>query len=492
MGKASFLTPGVLYISSGVASEFRFLKPAFGKAHQAGYTRFIEPASGGLAMCHLSQQAGWPSSHMEASDVTLFSTVLGYSIMSRSLDDLEIRIQGFEDHDLLDPATVIWAQAVCRAQARSHQYYWSEIAKSMLFRKAEHIAEVQSSLDRASTLLSGLSYRPMDLFEHLNEAMQDPKALISLNPPSTGGGYEKFFNTGDRVSWKEPLYSMFDPVEGYARLDGYMQSSSALLAIYEENQGGHQVQGAFVARGSGRKAPTDKGIARSINYYIVSNRPDEFQKYTGGILVEPWSPSPVQPGSWPLLPSDYEITTDTQVTIDHLPISIADYYRSLWTHKFVGAPVARNMGLFLDGHLFGVMGFDPAYINNAGRFGKEASSVCIQYGMTVPSSHLRLNRLLGRLALCRDTLFMVLSHVEMYRCDTLITSQMSPYPESKEYRGIMKMVKRKPDPLHGYRLTYQAPISDMSWQQALSVFLEDEQRWSQARQQSQQTQAALV
>lgn len=277
MPSAKFLTPGVLYVTSALSSEFRFLKPAFGRALEAGYTRFVEPACGAFAMCHLAQQAGWQGAQMEASDVTLFSTAMGYGIMGKSLEALDVRIRGFEDCDLNDPATVLWAQAVARARFRAAQDYWAEITRSMMLRKAEHIATIQQALTRAAGLLGGLDYRPRDLFEHLEDVKDDVHAIVSLNPPSSGGGYEKFFDTGGAVTWREPAYETFDPVEGYRRLDGYMKDSRALLAIHEETQAAKQPGDAFIARGSGRKAPTDLGVARSINYYILSNRPEEFK-----------------------------------------------------------------------------------------------------------------------------------------------------------------------------------------------------------------------
>ena len=416
MPGTSFLTPGLLFINSGVDSEFKFLKSAFAQAVAWGYTRFVEPACGAMAMCHMARQAGWKAEKMESSDVMLFSAVMGYALMDKRLDDLEIRIEGFEDEDMADPATVMWAEAVCRAEAKAAKVYWAEAARAMREDRQRHLDALNAQLDKARKSIGGLRYQSLDLFEHLDQVVDDPQTVISLNPPSTKAGYEKFFDTGGRVTWNEPDYGVFDPVAGYERLRGYMETAKALLSIYEENQGGFEVNGAFVARGSMRKGPGDTGVARSVNYYIVSNRPEEMQEYVGGLLVIPWPGYPVERGSHRLLPETHPINVDTRVSIVDLPAAEANYYRSL-----------------------------------------------------------------SRLAMSRKTLALVLSNIALLRCDHLVTAQLTRYPESKEYRGIMKLRSRKKDPHHGYRLIYAGPILEKDWSEVLKIWLEDERRWQKAR-----------
>jgi hypothetical protein len=490
-GNAAFLTPGNLYINSGVNSEFRFLKPAFAAARKAGYTRFVEPACGAFSMSHLAQQGGWDGTQMEASDVILFSAVMGYAIQGLPLDPLEIRIDGFPGEDMTDPATVLWAQAVARARAKAGKLFWAEISRSMFMDRDRHVEVLNKQLERLRSVLAGLSFQPLDLFDHLEQVIDDPKTLVSLNPPSTGGGYEKFFDTDGTVTWKEPSYAVFDPVAGYEKLDGYMSRSKALLAIYEENQGGHVVKGAFVARGSGRKAPSDTGVARSINYYIVSNRPEEFQGYAGGMMVESWKGFEMEKAPWSVLPEDHPVTSESTLAVVNITQGIANYYRSLWTHNFVGGNAVRSVALLLDGYLVGVFGYDPGYLTSKGTpGGKDSDGVLLQFGMAVPQKRFRFGRLIGRLALCRQTLSMILTHLQMYRCNIVRTAQLSKYPESKEQRGIMKLNERKKDPQHGYRLIYEAPVSDLNWASVFEVWLKEEGRW-QAKRERRLLQTAL-
>jgi hypothetical protein len=479
-----FLTPGVLYISSGVSSEFKVLKPAFGKALEAGYTRFIEPACGAFAMAHVARQAGWEGIQMEASDVILMSAVMGYTVMGKPLDDLDIRIKGFEHEDMTDAATVIWAQALSRAASRSQTLYWAEITHSMKDERAQHIGRIQAQLDRAATILRGLKYETMDMFQHLQRVMDDPNAFVMLNPPSTKAGFEQFFETGGIVTWNAPVYELFDPVAGYAKLGEWMKDAKGLWMVYEENQGGHVIEGAIMARGAGRKGPDDHGIARSINYYIVSNRPDEARELLGGLIVIPWQGVRLEKPNRPFLPEAHPITADTRIEVAPMPQAQATYVRALWQHNFVGSSSSLNLALYLDGYIAGVFGYDPSWMSSLGRFGGDSDACLVQYGMTVPQKRLRFNRLLGMIALCRESLGLVLNDVEMYRVAKVVTAQLTKHPETKEYRGVMRLRERKTDPQFGYRLIYEQEVSDLTWPETLAGWLKGEEKYMKARAQA--------
>ena len=146
----------------------------------------------------------------------------------------------------------------------------------------------------------------------------------------------------------------------------------------------------------------------------------------------------------------------------------------------MGGQCSLNLALLLDGYLTGVFGYDPSYVTSAGAFGKDSSAVAIVYGMCVPRPDLRLNRLLSRLAMTRQSLSVVLPDIALARCDHLVTAQLTQYPEAKEYRGIMKLVKRKKDPHHGFRLIYNGPLMEETWDEILKLWFKDEERWRKA------------
>ena len=98
---------GTLFLGTLRPSTRAFLQQFFARARKRGYTRFVEPASGALAMSELAVKAGFDPHRIEASDVTLFSTLMGYGIMGQRVDDLEIHANGYGEYDLGDPAVAL-------------------------------------------------------------------------------------------------------------------------------------------------------------------------------------------------------------------------------------------------------------------------------------------------------------------------------------------------------------------------------------------------
>jgi hypothetical protein len=475
LGNLGFTVPGVLFLSSATAPEFRGLKTMIAGARQAGYERFVEPACGAMAMCHLAQQIGWPTAQIEASDVMFFSTAVGYAAMGKRLDEIEPEAEGFENEDLGDPATAIWAHAVSRAESKLHILYWQEIARSLRERKQEHLESLRKQLARTHDVMGGVKYTSEDLFDHLARVLDDPKTLIVLNPPSSTGGYERFYRTAVEFKWKQPTFDMFEVIQGYNRITDMMEHSKALWSVYFENQGGFEPPGAVFVRSGGRKAPGDSFV-KSINYYICSNRPEEFMKYSGGAYAIAWRGQTMEPLKALVMPEDHVLTGDSSLIVRKISASNALYYRSLWTHNFVGTVASVNLGIFADGYLLGVLGYDPQYLRSSGAFGRDENMVLLVYGMTTPANGRRVNRLLTKLALSRDTLRLALSEVEMFRCEGVRTANFTKYPEAKENRGLMALTERKAHPIHGYRLIYEAPISDDTWQEDMSWWLNVEMR----------------
>ena len=105
-----FQNPGALFMGTLVSQEQKFLKPLLENARKAGYTRVVEPCAGAFAMSHLAVQAGFKGEQIEASDVAMFTSIMGYAIMGKTLEDLEIKAEGFTDEEMKDPATALFAQ----------------------------------------------------------------------------------------------------------------------------------------------------------------------------------------------------------------------------------------------------------------------------------------------------------------------------------------------------------------------------------------------
>lgn len=208
---AFFMDPGAMFLGCLGPSEQKFLVTLIETAAKSGYTRFVEPCAGTFAMANLAVQNGFKPEQIETSDVNMMSTVLGYAITGQSLEPLEIHAQGFSDEELLDPATALYAQLYLRTSKNAGNDYFYQILTDLRLRREEHIESINRQIEVIKNLLGGMSYRPLDMWEHLKEVLDDPHALVIANPPTYFSGYEKFYDTQGKMTWKEPPYELFDP-----------------------------------------------------------------------------------------------------------------------------------------------------------------------------------------------------------------------------------------------------------------------------------------
>ena len=460
---AFFMDPGAMFLGCLGPSEQKFLVTLIETAAKSGYTRFVEPCAGTFAMANLAVQNGFKPEQIETSDVNMMSTVLGYAITGQSLEPLEIHAQGFSDEELLDPATALYAQLYLRTSKNAGNDYFYQILTDLRLRREEHIESINRQIEVIKNLLGGMSYRPLDMWEHLKEVLDDPHALVIANPPTYFSGYEKFYDTQGKMTWKEPPYELFDPETGHQQFYDLCMDAKALVICYQEKRVGEAVGYTIYAR-SGTKA--------DLNAYITTNREEEATALANGKKIKRPAESKLQPLDCSMLPRDYVIREDSKVQVIPIKSAEAQYYRELWTHNFVGSSATFNRALLIDGYVAGVFGISKM----------AADSVFVWYVMKVPHKTYRLGRLCYMLAQNRDFVDTLLDNIEQEKVTKMRTAMLTRYPENKEVRGIMKLVNRVEDKKNGYKLTYEAELVEgRTEQQTLQEWLRRENEWQKNR-----------
>lgn len=460
---AFFMNPGAMFLGCLGTPEQRFLVKLIETAAQSGYTRFVEPCAGTFAMANLAVQNGFKARQIETSDVNMMSTVLGYAITGQSLEPLEIHAQGFEDSELLDPATALYAHKYLKISDKAGDKYFYDLFVDMRLRRNEHIANINSQVAVIRNRLKGMNYRSLDMWEHLKEVLNDPHALIIVNPPTILNQYEKFYNTQGKMTWKEPEYQLFNPETGHQQLYDMCMDAKALVICYQEKKAGEAVGYTIFGR---------PGTRADLNAYITTNREEEATTLANGKKIKRPSESKLEPLDCSMLPRNYEIKEDSKVQVIPIKAAQAQYYRVLWTHNFVGSSATYNRALLIDGYVAGVFGISKM----------AADSVFVWYVMKVPHESYRLGRLCYMLAQNREFVDSLLDNIEQEKVVKMRTTMLTKYPENKEVRGIMKLVNRAEDKQNGYKLTYEADLVEgRTEQQTLTEWLRRERLWQKNR-----------
>ena len=481
--------PEKLFVGQIRPDESRMLYRLLKGARSAGYETFVEPCAGAFPVSMLAAQVGWPRWLIGASDITLFSAVYAYGINGRDVGELDIRIDldGYDHLDLTDPATVLYAQALLRAENNAGVRYWTELAEHYRRQESKIIANLRTQIDAAQEKLGGFRFEILDFWKHLNRVKDIPKAVVVLLSPNVRGGYKSFYRADEYIQWKQPEGTFDDPVKLYRELDEWQKDCPALILSGRDNRKGYvpPADSVVLLRGSAERKPSDNASSRSGYTYLVSNRPDEVEQLVGSKVVMGWRGFPVEKGDFRPLPEGYEITDTSEIAVQPLLSKTAMYYRLLWTRYYRGQPCALNFGLFLDGYLVGVFGYGSQTSDPRSRHKpQEFFGAHLLYTIPVPRrgrGKKRWLRLLYRIGFSRATLKLAFRSFELHKIREIESVQLSPHPNLSALRGLMKLRKREKHRLQGFKLHYIAPVSEDTWDETLKVFLRDEVRYEKNR-----------
>lgn len=478
-----FAAPGVLFAGNSAAPDRAFYRCVFNALPKDRYTRYVEVGVGSFAATLVAVNAGIPPSAVESSDVTLYSSIVGTLLSGGDLETLRITLDGepveLPDADpVAQAAHLLYVHWLARMQAKPEVDYWQSLVTDLVDRADEHRAHLSHSLQGLVDRLPGISFRPQCMWDHIAQVADDPGTIIVAAPPTYKSGFEKFFDTGGRVEWAEPTYSIFDPETDMQRLADDMEGKAALLMFLQEDRTGQAAHPRPVFA-----HPLGPGSCA----YVISNRPDEIFTYTGGPKVALGAPRTYQPAPPPVIPPGHEVTEESTIQLIPVKGGECDYYRSLWMHRLSATPGSYNLLVAIDGYAAGVIGYGAETMTRPFPHGKSRwqSHLLLRFAFGAPTLNYRLTRLITMIALRRDTakqVFTGQSSILLAASHGLVTVEMTRHPEVKGLRGLMTLEKRDSHP-DGYKLSYRADWTDDSIDDIRTRFLTKEKTWRKARRQ---------
>lgn len=452
-----------MFIGTLSPDDKAFVASVMRAALEDGYQKVVEPCSGGLAMSCIAADVGFRD--IEASDVTLFSGILGRYVEGRGIEDMEItRVEDGSRID--DPLDAMMEIKHAELVGKAGTVYGEAMLIDFEERYDEIRSGVKASMDEIRSRIPSLKYRDMDMFDQI-ASVRDEKCVIVCMCPTYGGGYERFYRAIDEtVCWDEPTFSMFEPPSGYADLLKAVEGTQNLLIIYEEVAAGQHVGTPVYGRQAGRPG---------MNMYLVASDPEEVDRLLGRGIARKGA-SKMEPMKYPIIPAEYSVTRKSRVEVVKANPEHIRYYRRLWTHNFVPSQSGSGYAMIVDGYLAGVFG----YVQMATTL-CDTDAVFLGFGMCAPTGQ-RLNRLMYLLAMQLRTVRMELDDVYVQRLRKVRTVMLTKHQESKEMRGLMKLVQKDKDPRAGYKLTYETEIQDRTYRQCLTEWVQKEETWQRRRQ----------
>ncbi|MEZ0073565.1 hypothetical protein [Planotetraspora sp. GP83] len=479
-----FAAPGVLFAGNSAAPDRAFYRTVFNKLPKDIYTRYVEVGVGSFAATLVAAAAGIPPTSMETSDVTLYTGIVGTLLSGGDLASLQVALDGepvpLPDADPIDQAAyLLYVQWLARLQAKPEVDYWQSLVTDLIEREADHRARLRDSLAGLTARLPGIQFRPQCMWDHIDQVAHDPHTIIIAAPPTYKAGFERFFDTGGRLDWAEPPYSVFDPETDMLRLARHMEGRAALLMFLQEDR---------VGKAAHERPVFAHPLGPGACAYVISNRPEEIFSYTGGPKVALGASRAYAPTPLPIIPPSHEVTAQSRIELIPVKGYECDYYRNLWMHRLAAAPGSYNMLVAIDGFAAGVIGYGAETMTRPYPHGKSRwqSHLLLRFAFGAPNDHARLTRLVTMLALRRDTakiLFTGQSSILLAASAGLVTVEMTRHPEVKGLRGLMTLEKRDKHP-DGYKLSYRADWAADTVDEVLNRWLTKEAAWRRASRRS--------
>jgi hypothetical protein len=450
-----------------------YLKAVYRELLSTHYTRLVFPCIGRFTALEAAVEAGWDTDRIEASDINLFSCMLGHLASRGHIRELNVRFQGeqFEHlQDWLDTEHAVGAVLyVLKLSQWDPDKHFTRVMVEELQRDPEtYIRQLSGKAQAMAEKNKGISFEGRDMLDHITEAASDPGAVIYCNPPFWSGGYEKMFKAvGTSILWDDPKVPYFEVKTHLDTLYETMMGAEALTLLYRYADNGSGIHPLLV----GKSVFGNQSGGR--DEFVCANRPHELE-----MVVQHRKDTEVAPMGAPMLPPDYEITEDSRAAIRPITRGQAFYYRDLWAHKLGTTRSEWYFAVLIDGYVMGVFGmmFNRVITGQNGE-------VFEVFGFNCPSDRYpRLNRLLMRVITCRDAAayYQSLIPSALLEVDYFKTACIADVPDVKANRGILKRLWSKPRPDGRHHIMYGTGFHDVSYNGALRKWLEDLKRQQKA------------
>ena len=415
----------------------------------------INACAGRFSVVAAGIKDGVAPSQVQASDIGLFSSLIGYlSDPTKSLDQLGLRIldPDLEPRDVKDEfdfaAHVILVLKLNQMkQTNLRGLYLREELRASWSRYRERVREELAALVGA---IKGIRYELADIWDIIDRAQAEDVTFFA-SVPHYAGGYEKMF-AAPNLKWNEPAIPQFDPKRFPEIMERLGEAKCAAL-LCRRGEWEEEVPPPW-KRAFGRPESKDKAL------WIIANRSmlahAENKTGFGNVRKLP-------------IYDDHEITSTSKFQVIMVGLPTALYYRDLFVHRLGATTADRGFLLLVDGQVMTSFGI---FIQDFLQF--RTQYLPEMFGITRSSK--RYHRL-GKLFM----LLLTSGEMKKRLCDILRlwlhepagiqTTSITIHEEGKTDRGALKMVSRETLDDGRFRIIYRGDFRDDSFADVVTGWL---------------------
>src|SRR3990172_700362 len=294
------------------------------------YRRLGIPCCGKFAIAEVAINVGWSPDNIECSDVSLFSSVLGYLASGKPLSALQVSVtppQALEatlsSLSLGTAGKLLYALKLLTAHQHARTYWAELVVRELQRHRDKHIEELEKQAQALAGKLAGLAYRPLDMWEHLEEVKEDALAITYVNPPMYERGYDRLYDTGGALQWAEPSFQEFSPKTQHSDLRDHLMEFAG-LAVFVRQQRIEEAESPLVIFAS------EHSLERTD--YLLTNKPDVVA-HAFAPAAHAFKPIGVRSASYPIFGEGDEVGPGSEIRFVSCPAQVGLYYRDLWAHR---------------------------------------------------------------------------------------------------------------------------------------------------------------
>ncbi len=447
-----------------LTAAFRFLKDK--------YPTVVLPAVGQFTLAKCAIEAGYERENIFTSDISLYSSLLGYIYSGKRIDDLNpVLAEEYRGRyeacqsETEKAAYLIWLMKT--KQLKTGIVYERLVYDDLIERREIHIARIASKLEAFRSYYRGINYEVADLRKIV--VRNDTPTLVAINPPVFRNGYAKMFDFDNAIKWDS----------GVAEFDFQKEYK----ALYEQTKALPSPYIWYRWRSVEGFDPREVIFAKEYDIdkrdYWLCTKPEILKDFKYNRTVDFMTSTGLKPYPAPVFTDGGKLTEHSKISFVSVSEDVALYYRDLFAHKLGNTHAEQYFLMLIDGQVFATVGFMTTAL-----FRLESDRVFENYGFNAPVKNLpRANRLLMMAITCKEFGDVIRRHASkvnrIYKLNGLRTTCLSKYRKVKLNNGILDVESceriREGKPNGGmYKIVYDTAFHDLTLVQVVSKFLMEE------------------
>src|ERR1035437_9786862 len=152
------------------------------------YQRLVNPCAGNLTFLQAAVAGGWAPGDCYGSDISLYTSALGYLAAGRKLSELGVAVSGpcaclephLQGNDSQHVAAILLALWIGTHFDKAP--YTAQAAQHVLRQSEAYLASLAGQVERFCSALSGIHYEAQDWREVIETTAPEPGAVLALAP----------------------------------------------------------------------------------------------------------------------------------------------------------------------------------------------------------------------------------------------------------------------------------------------------------------------